>query len=92
MQIDDEVDFLVQNMDFIVNPSEAMQTYFQHRVILFSLVMMNLFFELFLTIYIYRNKEYMVWQLNEIYRGWEYNNLKLFVEYTTVVNGLFNLA
>ena len=78
-------------MEFIINPDEAMETYFYHRTVLFSLIMMNLFFELFLTIYIYRNKEYMVLQLNQLYRGNEYNKLLNLVETTTILNLIFNL-
>lgn len=60
MQIEDEIEFMINNLEFILDPDLAIRQYFYHRVVLFILMMINLFFELALTIYIYRNQDILL--------------------------------
>lgn len=69
MEIEDELEFFLNNMDFIVEPHSAISHYFYQRSMLFFMIFLNIFFELLLTIYFYRNKEIILIQLNEMYRG-----------------------
>jgi len=69
MEIEDELEFFLNNIDFIVEPHAAVAQYFQHRTMLFVMIALNIFFELLLTAYFYRNKEMILIQLNEMYRG-----------------------
>ena len=69
MRIQDDVEFLTSNMEYIVGPDDGMKAYFHHRFILYIMFMLNLFFETILTCYLFRNKEFLLIQLNEVYRG-----------------------
>ena len=69
LQIDDEVEWLIQNMDFVIDPNVAMSMYFKHRNVLLFMVMLNVFFEMLFAIYMYRNLEMMLISLNYVYRG-----------------------
>ena len=68
-----------------------MKEYFENRINLFVLIMLNLFFELALSIYIYRNKEFLMIKLNQTYRGYTRGELADFIIYGTYLNGTFNL-
>ena len=92
MQIEDEIEFMVNNLEFILDPDLAIRQYLYHRVVLFILMMINLFFELALTIYIYRNQDILLAQLNRIYRGYSQEYLKQVLVVTTSINTTFNLA
>ena len=78
-------------MEFIVDPDTAMQDYLLFRVHLFILILLNLFFELALTIYIYRNREYIIIRLNQTNRGYKRSELEDLVDYGTYLNATFNL-
>ena len=91
MQIEDEVEFLISNLEFIVEPDAALSQYFYHRIILFVLIMFNLFFEMGICVYTYRNSELIVTNLNTIYRGWSLSELSDFVMLTTYLNTVFNI-
>ena len=53
--------------------------------------MLNLFFEALLTIYLLRNKEYLIIQLNTIYRGLKQNDMELILEVFNTGNFLINI-
>ena len=48
-----------------------MKSYYKNRMLLYVMFLINLFFESILTLYLYRNKEFLLIQLNEIYRGYD---------------------
>ena len=91
MQIEDEVEFLVNNIEFVENPGIAMQLYFDHRMVLYILIMLNLFFESLLTIYMLRNKEYLMIQLNMVYRGISINDMAKMLDFMTAANLIINM-
>ena len=55
----------------MVAPNNAMKSYYKNRMLLYVMFLINLFFESILTMYLYRNKEFLLIQLNEIYRGYD---------------------
>lgn len=69
LEIEDELEFFLNNIDFIVEPHAAVSQYFYHRTMLFVMIFLNIFFELLLMAYFCRNKEMILIQLNEMYRG-----------------------
>ena len=80
MEIEDEIEFFLNNMDFIVEPNTAISHYFQHRSMLFLMIFLNMFFELLLTIYFFRNKDIILIQLNEIYHSQTEDSMKSLFE------------
>ena len=65
------MEFFIQNLDFVVAPNNAMKSYQKNRMILYLMFLVNLFFETILTAYLFRNKEFLLIELNEIYRGYD---------------------
>ena len=59
-QIQDEVEYMVRNLEFILDPDTAIQEYLAHRTVLYALITLNLFFELALAFYCSRNLEFLV--------------------------------
>ena len=55
------------------------------------MILLNLFFELSLTIYIYRNIDYLLIRLNQTYRGYTRDEMEQFVQFGTYINATFNL-
>ena len=51
---------------------------------------LNLIFETLLTVYIIKNEEFILKQLNQIYRFWHLNEFKNFFETVTGVNAALN--
>lgn len=65
----DEVDFVVSNFDFALEPGQALHNYLYHRKVLTALLSLNLIYELLLLVYIGVNHEFIMAQLGEIYRN-----------------------
>ena len=91
MQIEDEVEFLLSNLEFIVSPETAISEYLYHRAILFVLIMINLFFEITIGIYTYRNSDILVTYLNQEYRNYTVSQLKDILFLLTYTNFAFNM-
>ena len=53
--------------------------------------MLNLFFEALLTIYMLRNKEYLIIQLNTIYRGFSINDMESVIDLFNGSNFFINI-
>ena len=68
-RVQDEVEFVVSNFDFALEPGQALQNYLHHRKVLSVLLTLNLIYELLLLIYIIVNHEFIIAQLGEIYRN-----------------------
>lgn len=95
MQIEDEVEFLLSNLEFIVSPDIAISTYLHHRMILFVLLMFNVFFEMQIAIYTYNNSDAMIEYRSRLdpgmdMRGWTENELRAMLFVGTFVNSAFN--
>ena len=68
-RVQDEVDFVVSNFDFALEPGQALNNYLHHRMVLLTLLSLNLAYELLLLLYIIINREFVIIQLGEIYRN-----------------------
>ena len=65
----DEVEFVVSNFDFALEPGVALGSYLHHRKVLSVLLSLNLLYELGLVIYVMTNRDFILAQLGEIYRN-----------------------
>ena len=52
IQIEDELSFLMDNMDYYVEPDQAIKDYFAVRKYMFYILLMNMLFEALMTAYI----------------------------------------
>ena len=86
------MEFFIQNLDFVVGPNNAMKSYYKNRMILYVMFLVNLFFESILTVYLYRNKEFLLIQLNEVYRGYDKQRQILIFESLVMANLSVNLV
>ena len=68
-RVQDEVEFVVSNFDFALEPGVALQSYLHHRKIVTALLTMNLLYELCLIGYVLVNHDFILAQLGEIYRN-----------------------
>ena len=59
-RVQDEVEFVVSNFDFALEPGAALRSYFHHRKILTILMSLNLIYELLLLVYITINHEFII--------------------------------
>lgn len=90
LQIEDEIEFIVNNLEYLVDPEIAIKQYFQNRNILYFLLTLNLLFESLLTVYIIKNEFFILKQLNQIYRFWHLDEFKSFFEGVTCINAALN--
>ena len=91
MEIEEELEFFLNNMEFIEEPNTAASHYFQHRSMLFFMICLNMFFELLLSIYFFRNKDIIIMQLNEIYRDQTEGSMKSLFEGAAVFSFALDL-
>ena len=68
-RVQDEVEFVVSNFDFALEPGQALHNYLYHRKVLTILLSLNLIYEILLLVYIGINHEFIISQLGEIYRN-----------------------
>ena len=68
-RVQDEVEFVVSNFDFALEPGVALKSYLHHRKIVTVLLSLNLLYELCLVGYIVVNRDFIMAQLGEIYRN-----------------------
>lgn len=90
IQIEDEVEFLVNNLEFLVDPQQAVEMYVCNRNILYLLLAANMVLETLITIYVYKNEGAILNQLNEMYHIWHAEEFKDFFEGATFINTSFN--
>ena len=60
MAVEDESNFLLDNLDYIVDPNSALKFYYVHRALLYIMLSLYLFFKVCMTIYMERNKEVII--------------------------------
>lgn len=92
MQIEDEIEFLVNNLEYLVEPETAIKQYFSNRRVLYMLILMNLLFETLMTLYIIKNEEFIIKELNQIYRFWHLNDFRRFFETVTATSTAINVV
>ena len=68
-RVQDEVEFVVSNFDFALEPGQALSSYLHHRKVLIWLLSMDFVYELCLMVYIICNRDFITAQLGEIYRN-----------------------
>lgn len=90
LQIEDEIEFLVNNLEFLVEPQQAVSAYAKSRNILYGLLSLNLLFELFITTWIFRNEAFILKQLNQMYHVWHPAEFQKFFEAITLISTTFN--
>ena len=59
----------MSNFDFALEPGQALKNYLHHRKVVGVLLLLNLFYELCLLVYVIVNKDFILAQLGEIYRN-----------------------
>ena len=74
-RVQDEVEFVVSNFDFALEPGQALQSYLHHRTIVTTLMLMGLLYELCLVAYVLFNRDFIMAQLGEIYRNSSMNTI-----------------
>ena len=90
LQIEDEIEFLVNNLEFLVDPHQAMDLYISNRNILYILLAMNMIFESLITYFVFKNESTILAQLDEMYHIWHPEEFKQFFEGMTFMNTFFN--
>ena len=70
IQIEDEITFLMENMEYYVEPDQAIKNYFKVRKYMFYILLMNLVFECMMTAYLVSNEQKIIEKLNRIYHVW----------------------
>ncbi len=68
-RVQDEVEFVVSNFDFALEPGVALKSYLHHRKVVTVLLSLNLLYELCLIAYVIVNRDFILAQLGEIYRN-----------------------
>ena len=67
IQIEDEVEFLVSNLDYLIDPDSAINSYQESRKYLYAILFFNIVFELLMTVYIFENEMMILHELEHIY-------------------------
>jgi len=83
IQIEDEIEFLVSNLEYLVDPETSIKDYFTSRNVLYLVLALNIIFESLLTVFILKNEIFVLHQFNEIYRFYHFNDYKYFFEVVT---------
>ena len=68
--IEDEIEFLVNNLEYLVEPDQTIKSYYQNRNALYILIAFNFLLEILIAIYIVKNEDFILKQLYEVYRYW----------------------
>ena len=63
MAVEDEEEFLLRSLDYIVEPNSALSEYLTHRNILFVMLCLYLFFRFCLSVYSARNADMLLLQM-----------------------------
>ena len=59
-RVQDEVEFVVSNFDFALEPGQALQNYLHHRKIVTTLMVMSLVYEISLVGYVLYNRDFIM--------------------------------
>lgn len=92
IQIEDELSFLMDNMEYLVEPDQAIKNYFEVRNHLYFILLLNLLFEALMTVYIVKNELEILNNLKRIYKFWHVRDFQNFFEVITAANASINLV
>lgn len=92
LQIEDEIEFLVNNLEFLVDPQQAVDLYISNRNILYFLLGLNMIFEVLISYFVITHEQEILAQLDEMYHIWHPDEFKNFFEAMTFMNTFFNSA
>lgn len=92
IQIEDELAFLMDNMDYLVEPDQAIKNYFDVRNHLYIILLLNMVFECLMTMYIVKNELEILTNLKRIYKFWHVRDFQNFFEVITAANASINLV
>ena len=73
-----------------MDPQQAVDLYVSNRNILYLLLGLNLIFEVLITVYIFKNEDFILKQLNQMYHIFDAEDFKDFFESVTLMNTGFN--
>lgn len=85
-QIEDELEFLVNNLEYLVEPESAISNYFSSRTTLYVLLFTNIILEVLVTYYAFKHKGFVLEELHRVYRIDDVNRLDALVQAVTGVN------
>jgi hypothetical protein len=85
------MEFLVSNMEFLVDPENVLKDYFRSRLILLLIIWFNLTCEILLTFWVLKNEESILEHLFHIYKFVRQNDFRIFFEGASVTSLGLNL-
>lgn len=59
-RVQDEVEFVISNFDFALEPGQALQSYLHHRKIVTILLAVNFLYESCLIVYVLVNRDFIL--------------------------------
>ena len=59
-RVQDEVEFVVSNFDFALEPGEALKNYLHHRKLVAMLLTLDLLYEISLIVYVVINRDFIM--------------------------------
>jgi len=59
-RVQDEVEFVISNFDFALEPGQALQSYLHHRKIVTILLVFNFLYEFCLVFYVLFNRDFIL--------------------------------
>ena len=85
------MEFLVSNMEFLVDPENVVKDYFRSRLILLLIIWFNLTCEILLTFWVIKNEETILEHLFHIYKFVRQNDFRNFFEGVTMISFGLNI-
>ena len=77
IQIEDEVEFLMSNLEFLIEPEDAIASYNESRNMIYSMLLVNIAFEVVMSFYVFDHEMVILKQLERIYaRYWQIDQFK----------------
>lgn len=90
IQIEDELEFLVNNLEYLVEPDVAIKSYFKARNIMYLLLALNLALEFVVTYYVMLHENVILAELERVYRLWRVQRFQNAFEILTAINLMLN--
>ena len=63
IQIEDEIEFLLNNMEYLMDPERTLNSYYEARIYLTMGLILNLLLEVLVTIYIFKHEDKILLEL-----------------------------
>ena len=82
----------MDNMEYLVEPDQAIKNYFEVRNYLYFILLLNIIFEGLMTTYIVKNELEILQNLKRIYKFWHVRDFQNFFEVITAANASINLV